>query len=51
MKPSIGECSSIDRPTDWRSEIRELLKRSDTGEDLKPIERRRALMKDYLVPF
>jgi len=43
IKPLAGECSTIDRPTDWRSEVRELLRRSDTGEDMKPIERRRAL--------
>jgi len=43
MMPSTGECSAVDRPADWRSQFRELLRRSDAGEDMKPIERRQAL--------
>ncbi|XP_027905608.1 uncharacterized protein LOC114165140 [Vigna unguiculata] len=43
MMPSAGECSAVDRPADWRSQFWELLRRSDAGEDMKPIERRQAL--------
>ncbi|XP_027927512.1 uncharacterized protein LOC114184399 [Vigna unguiculata] len=43
MRPSAGECAAIDRPVDWMSELRELLRRCDAGEDMKQIERRRAL--------
>jgi len=43
MRPSTGECAAVDRPTDWMSEVQELLRRCDAGEDMKPIERRRAL--------
>jgi len=43
MKPSAGECATVDRSADWRSEVRELLRRSDAGEEMKSIERRQAL--------
>lgn len=43
VKPLVGECAAIDRPNDWRSEVRELLKRSDVREEMKPIEWRCAL--------
>jgi len=43
MRPSVGECAVVDRPADWMSEVRELLRRCEAGEDVKPIERRRAL--------
>jgi len=43
MRPSAGECAAVDRSADWTSEIKELLRRCDAGEDVKPIERRRAL--------
>jgi len=43
MRPSTGECAAVDRPKDWISEVRELLRRCDAGEDVKLIERRQAL--------
>jgi len=43
MRPSAGECAAVDRPADWISDVRELLRRSDARKDLKSIERRRAL--------
>jgi len=43
MKPSAGECAAFDQPTDCRNEIWELLRIGDTEEDMKPIERCRAL--------
>jgi len=43
MKPSAGECAIVNRSADWINEVRELLRRCDVGEDVKPIKRRRAL--------
>ena len=43
MRPSVGECAVVDRPADWISDVRELLRRSDARKDLKSIEQRRAL--------
>ena len=33
----------MDRPADWMREVRELLRRCEAGEEVKPIERRRVL--------
>ena len=43
MRPSAGECAMVDRPVNWMNEVRELLKRCDAREDMKPIKRLRAL--------
>ncbi|XP_027936199.1 uncharacterized protein LOC114191222 [Vigna unguiculata] len=43
MRPSAGECAAADRSADWMWEVRELLRRCDAGEEVKPMERQRAL--------
>jgi len=43
MRPSTGECAAADRSADWIGEVRELLKRCEDGEEIRPTERRRAL--------
>jgi len=40
MRPSTGECAAVDRPVDWMSEVRELLRKCNAGEEMKPIKRR-----------
>ena len=43
MRPSAGECATTDRSAYWIGEVRELLKRCEAGEEMRPTERRRAL--------
>jgi len=43
MRPLTGECAAAERSADWMWEVRELLRRCDAGEEVKPMERRRAL--------
>jgi len=43
MRPSAGECAATERSADWTTEMRELLRKCEAGEEVRPTERRRAL--------